>query len=139
MTISLDQADRIIEAVLRAASGNGPVTVVVTDAGGSPKAFKKQDGGYLLDFEIALGRAFASLALSPATSEQLAAFRERNPGFRVLVESIVLASKGRMAVEAGGARIVNADKVVVGAVGVAGLTPDECQKMAVEGLKSAGV
>ena len=73
MSITLDQADSLIAAVLASASGMGPITVVVTDAGGAPKAFKKQDGGYLLDFETALGRAFAALSLSPGTSEQLAA------------------------------------------------------------------
>lgn len=138
MSISLADADRIIDAVLNAASDKGTVTVVVTDTGGAPKAFKKQDGGYLLDFEIALGRAFAALSLSPGTSEQLAAFRDRNAGFRVLVESVIRASGGRMVVEAGGVRLADAGQLVVGAVGVAGLAPAECQKIAIEGAKSAG-
>lgn len=136
MSITLDQADSIIAAVL--AQGAGPMTVVVTDAGGAPKAFKKQDGAYLLDFEIALGRAFAALSLSPGSSEQLAAFRDRSPGFRVLVESVVKASNGRMAVEPGGLRIVDASKAVIGAVGVAGPEPTECQKIAAAGVKAAG-
>jgi len=138
MSITLDQAGSIIAAVLAAASGMGPVTVVVTDEGGAPKAFKKQDGGYLLDLEIAMGRAFAALSLSPGTSEQLAAFRDRSPGFRVLVESVVRASNGRMVVEPGGMRIVTAGKAAIGAVGVAGPEPDECQKIAAAGLKAAG-
>jgi uncharacterized protein GlcG (DUF336 family) len=138
MSISLAEADCIIEAVLKAAAGKGPVTVVVTDAGGAPKAFKKQDGAYLLDFEIALGRAFASLSLSPGTSEQLAAFRDRNPAFRVLVDGVIRASQGRMVVEAGGVRVSDAGQSVIGAVGVAGLTPAECQALAIEGAKSAG-
>lgn len=136
MSITLDQADSIIAAVLAQASA--PVTVVVTDAGGAPKAFKKQDGAYLLDFEIALGRAFAALALSPGSSEQLAAFRDRSPGFRVLVESVIKASNGRMVVEPGGLRIVDANKAVIGAVGVAGPDPMECQKIAADGVKTAG-
>ena len=138
MSLSLADADRIIAAVFDAASGKGPVTVVVADSGGAPKAFKKQDGAYLLDFEIALGRAFAALSLSPGTSEQLAAFRDRAPGFRVLVESVVKASHGRMLVEAGGLRITGADKTVIGAVGVAGPDPAECQKIAADGVKAAG-
>jgi uncharacterized protein GlcG (DUF336 family) len=138
MSITLDQADQIIAAVLAAASGKGPVTVVVTDEGGAPKALKKQDGASLLDFEIAAGRAFAALALSPATSEQLAAFRDRSPGFRVLVESVVRASKGRMVVEPGGMRIVDADKAVIGALGIAGPAPADCQALVAQGLKTAG-
>ena len=138
MSITLDQADKIIAAVLAAAAGRGAVTVVVTDEGGVPKAFKKQDGGYALDFEIALGRAFAALSLSPGTSEQLAAFRDRSPGFRVLVESVVRAANGRMVVEPGGVRIVDANKRVIGAVGVAGPAPAECQMLAGESLKVAG-
>lgn len=138
MSISLAEADRIIDAILGAASGQGPLTVVVTDAGGVPKAFKKQDGGYLLDFEIALGRAFAALSLSPGTSEQLAAFRDRNAGFRVLVESVIRASGGRLLVEAGGVRIADSAQRVIGAVGVAGLEPGLCQKAAIEGAKAAG-
>lgn len=138
MSITLDQADKIIGAVLAAAAGRGAVTVVVTDEGGVPKAFKKQDGGYLLDLEVAMGRAFAALSLSPGTSEQLAAFRDRSPGFRVLVESVVRAANGRMVVEPGGARIADADQRVIGAVGVAGPSPAECQGLAAEGLKIAG-
>lgn len=138
MSITLDQADSLIAAVLASASGMGPITVVVTDAGGAPKAFRKQDGGYLLDFETALGRAFAALSLSPGTSEQLAAFRDRSPGFRVLVESVVQASQGRMVVEAGGQRIVDGTKAVIGAVGIAGPDAAECQKIAGLGIKAAG-
>jgi len=138
MSITLDQADCIIAAVLEAATGMAPITVVVTDAGGAPKAFKKQDGAYLLDFEIAMGRAFAALSLSPTTSEQLAAFRDRSPGFRVLVESVVKASQGRMVVEPGGLRIMDANKAVIGAVGIAGPDPVECQKIAGAGVKAAG-
>lgn len=139
MTISLAEADRIIDAVLKAAAGRfGPLTVVVTDEGGAPKAFKKQDGGYLLDFELAFGRAFTALSLSPGTSAGLAAFRDRSPGFRVLVESVVQASAGRMVVEAGGVRISDASQTVIGAVGVAGVTPADCQAVAIEGLKAAG-
>ena len=139
MSITLAEADRIIDAILKAGAGKGPVTVVVTDAGGAPKAFKKQDGGYLLDFETALGRAFAALSLSPGTSEQLAAFRDRNPGFRVLVDSVIAASGGRMVVEAGGVRISDSGQRVIGAVGVAGPDPADCQKIAIEGAKAAGV
>jgi uncharacterized protein GlcG (DUF336 family) len=138
MSITLNQADRIIAAVFAAASDNGPVTVVITDAGGAPKAFKKQDGGSLLDFEIAAGRAFAALALSPVTSEQLAAFRDRSPGFRVLVESVARASQGRMLVEPGGLRIADGTGAVIGAVGVAGPDAADCQKIAAASVKAAG-
>jgi uncharacterized protein GlcG (DUF336 family) len=139
MSISLIEADRIIESVFKAAAGRfAPLTVVVTDAGGNPKAFKKQDGGYLLDLDLALGRAFAALSLSPGTSGGLAAFRDRSPGFRVLVESVIDASAGRMVVEPGGVRISDAGQIVIGAVGVAGAAPADCQAIAIEGLKAAG-
>ncbi len=139
MSITLAQADRIIEAVLAVAAGRfGPLTVVVTDEGGNPKAFKKQDGGYLLDFQQAFGCAFAALSLSPGTSHQLGAFRDLSPAFGVLVESVVQAAAGRMVVRPGGVRILDAQKVVIGAVGVAGETPENCQAAALDGLQSAG-
>ncbi len=139
MDITLAQADRIIDAVLSHAEGRFvPLTVVVTDAGGNPKAFKKQDGGYLLDFQQAFGCAFAALSLSPGTSHQLGAFRDRSPAFGVLVESVVQAAGGRMVVQPGGIRILDADKRVIGAVGVAGDSPENCQIAALEGLQAAG-
>ncbi len=139
MTITLAEADRVIAAVLSASSDSAePISVVVLDSGGTPKAFKKQDGGFLFDFELAFGRAFAALSLSPATSEQLAAFRDRAPGFRVLVESVVTASHGRIAVEPGGVRISGADKTALGAVGVSGPAPAECHANALAGTKAAG-
>ena len=68
--ITLKQAERIIDAIL--ARGRRlrcrPLSVVVTDLGASVKAFKKDDGSAMMRFEMALGKAYAALALRRSSS-----------------------------------------------------------------------
>ena len=64
-TITLSQADKIINAIIsRARELNcRPISAVVVEPGAIVKAFKKEDGSAMMRFEMAMGKAYAALAL----------------------------------------------------------------------------
>ena len=63
--ITLEQANRIIAAVLQRASEVQcrPISVLVVEPGCKVKAFQKEDGSSMIRFEMAFGKAYAALAL----------------------------------------------------------------------------
>src|SRR6516164_1182445 len=64
-TITLDQAERLIDAILArgAELDCRPLSVVVVEPGCKVKAFKKEDGSSMMRFEMACGKAYAALAM----------------------------------------------------------------------------
>jgi uncharacterized protein GlcG (DUF336 family) len=64
-TITLDQADRLIDAILARAGALDcrPISVIVVEPGCKVKAFKKEDGSSMIRFEMAYGKAYAALAM----------------------------------------------------------------------------
>src|SRR5438132_12759180 len=63
--ITLDQADRLIDAILKrgAELDCRPLSVIVVEPGCKVKAFKKEDGSSMIRFEMAYGKAYAALAM----------------------------------------------------------------------------
>ncbi len=63
--ITLDQADRLIDAILArgAELDCRPLSVIVVEPGCKVKAFKKEDGSSMIRFEMAYGKAYAALAM----------------------------------------------------------------------------
>ena len=63
--ITLEQANRIIEAIIKrgAELECRPLSVIVVEPGCVVKAFQKEDGSSMVRFEMAFGKAYASLAL----------------------------------------------------------------------------
>ncbi len=63
--ITLDQADRLIDAILErgAELDCRPLSVIVVEPGCKVKAFKKEDGSSMIRFEMAYGKAYAALAM----------------------------------------------------------------------------
>ena len=63
--ITLDQADRLIEAIFKrgAELDCRPLSVIVVEPGCKVKAFKKEDGASMIRFEMAFGKAYAALAM----------------------------------------------------------------------------
>jgi len=68
--ITLSQADKIIDAILARARELKcrPISVVVVEPGAIVKAFRKEDGSAMLRFEMAMGKAYAALALGRSSS-----------------------------------------------------------------------
>ena len=75
--ITLDQANRMIEAILKRGVELDcrPISVVVVEPGCVVKAFQKEDGASMVRFEMAYGKAYAALALG--RSSKLVRVRQR--------------------------------------------------------------
>lgn len=137
MMVKLEQANRVIEAIL--ARGRElkcrPLSVVVVEPGASVKAFQKEDDSSMLRFEMAYGKAYAALALGRSSS--LVRIRaEERPMF---MEYVIRASGDRIFPEGGGMLIRDNNGDVMGAVGVTGDTQERDEELAAHGIRVAGL
>ena len=135
--ITLEQSERIIDAVL--ARGRElncrPLAVAVTDPGAHVKAFKKEDDSAMMRFEMAMGKAYAALALRRSSS-LVRARNEEKPQF---MSYLINASGGKIFPEGGGRLIRNERGEVIGAVGVTGDTETRDEELAAHGIRAAGL
>jgi len=134
--ISLEQANAIIEGAFAHARQHNlrPLSIIVLDAGGRVKAFQKQDGSALLRFEIAYGKAFASLGLGRSSKLVLQKYREK-PKFMDNLEQL---SDGPLFLEGGGQLVLDEFGEVVGAVGITGDSNEMDDECAFAGIRAAG-
>ena len=135
--ITLDQANRIIAAVLKrgAETGCRPLSVVVVEPGCVVKAFQKEDGSSMVRFEMAYGKAYASLALG--RSSRLVRIRnEEKPAF---MHYLINATDDKIFPEGGGMLIRADNGAVIGAVGVTGDTEDRDEELAIHGIHAVGL
>ena len=135
--IKLDQANRIIEAILkRGAELNcRPLSAVVVEPGCVVKAFQKEDGSSMIRFEMAYGKAYAALALGRSSS----LVRLRNEEKPAFMRYLIAASGDKIFPEGGGRLIRDADGAVIGAVGVTGDTEEQDEELAAYGIRAAGL
>ena len=136
-SVTLEQAATIIDAILARARSLGcrPMAVVVTDQGSHATAFKKEDGSAMLRFEMAMGKAYAALALGRSSSLVRARAEERP----LFMSYLMNASEGKIFAEGGGMLIRDAGGAVIGAVGVTGDTQERDEELAAHGIRAAGL
>lgn len=136
-TVTLEQSDRIIDAILARARelDARPLSVAITDQGARLKAFKKEDGSAMMRFEMAFGKAYAALALGRSSS----LVRVRAEEKPLFVNYLVGASGGQLFAEGGGMLIRDARGEVIGAVGVTGETEARDEELAAHGIHAAGL
>src|SRR5215469_15549321 len=134
--LTLDQANRIIDAILRRAAEINcrPLSVIVVEPGCKVKAFQKEDGSSMIRFEMAYGKAYAALALGRSSK----LVRIRNEEKPVFMRYLLSATDDKIFPEGGGMLIRDASGNVVGAVGVTGDTEDRDEELAVHGIRAAG-
>jgi uncharacterized protein GlcG (DUF336 family) len=135
--LTLEQANRVIEAILRrgAELNCRPLSVIVVEPGCKVKAFQKEDGSSMIRFEMAYGKAYAALALG--RSSRLVRVRaEERP---IFMRYLMRASGEQIFPEGGGLQIRNLDGEVIGAVGVTGETEDRDEELAAHGIHAAGL
>ncbi|WP_322988479.1 heme-binding protein [Hoeflea sp.] len=111
-----------------------PLSVVVLDAGGHPKASQRQDGASMLRYEIASGKAYGALAVG-AGSRWLNAQAETRPHF---LEGLSAVSGGKIVAVPGGVLIRDRKGVIIGAVGITGDSSDNDEICAIAGVQAAG-
>jgi uncharacterized protein GlcG (DUF336 family) len=127
--ITLDQADRLIDAILKrgAELDCRPLSVLVVEPGCKIKAFKKEDGASMIRFEMAFGKAYAALAMVRA---------EEKP---IFMRYLLSATGDQIFPEGGGLQIRDAEGEVIGAVGVTGDTEDRDEELAAHGIRAIGL
>ena len=135
--ITLHQAERIIDAILTRGRELKlrPLSVVVVEPGCIVKAFKKEDGSAMMRFEMAFGKAYASLALG-RSSDLVRQRAEHRPMF---MDYMIGASAGKIFPEGGGHQIRDAEGEVIGAVGVTGDLQERDDELAAFGIRAAGL
>ena len=134
--LGLDAADRIISEALKLRAKHQilPIAVAVLDSGGTLVAFKREDGCGIMRYDIAFGKAWASLGMGMATRQ----IRDRlanRPSFQA---ALSVVSGGRFIPTPGGVLILNEKCVAIGAVGISGDASDKDEFCAIEAIKSAG-
>ena len=135
--ITLDQANRIIEAILKRGVELDcrPMSAVVVEPGCVVKAFQKEDGSSMIRFEMAYGKAYAALALG-RSSTLVRVRQEEKPDF---MRFLIAASDDKLFPEGGGMLIRDAHGEVIGAVGVTGDTQERDEELAAHGIRAAGL
>jgi uncharacterized protein GlcG (DUF336 family) len=100
-----------------------------------PKAFAAQDGTSLRRAEIAQGKAHGALAFGIG-SRALAKRASTTPQF---IAAVTHAVGGSLVPVPGGVLIRDADKQIIGAVGISGDNSDNDEAAAIAGITAAGL
>ena len=140
MALPLSQATTIVQATLAKGreTGCAPLAVAVLDAGGHLKAFAREDGAGILRPQIALGKAWGALGMGFG-SRSFAKRIAEQPGAPSFFNALAAMSEGRVVPVPGGVLIRDANREVIGAVGVTGDTSDKDEACALAGITAAGL
>jgi len=137
MSITLDQANRIIAAIIKRGQEINcrPLSVLVVEPGCKVKAFQKEDGSSMIRFEMAFGKAYAALAMG-RSSKLVKVRAEEKP---IFMRYLNAATGDQIFPEGGGLQILDQDVEFIGAVGVTGDTEDCDEELAAHGIRAAGL
>jgi uncharacterized protein GlcG (DUF336 family) len=135
--LGLKQANTIIEKAIERARAMKikPLAVVVLDDAGNVKAAQREDGASMFRFDVAQGKAWASVAMG-VSSRALAKRAKDNPNFFV---TLAATAKGKFLPQTGGVLIKSADGEILGAAGASGGTGEEDEEACVAGILAAGL
>jgi len=134
-TLSLKQANTIIDKTLERARAMKikPLAVVVLDDAGNVKAAQREDGASMFRFDVAQGKAWASVAMG-ASSRALAKRAKDNPNFFV---TLAATARGKFLPQTGGVLIKNEKGEILGAAGASGGTGEEDEEACIAGIQAA--
>ena len=137
MAITLDQANRIIDAALARSNEAGykPMAVVVLDDAGNIKAVQRQDGASMLRVEIATGKAWAAVGMGVASR----VLTQRAKDLPAFFNAIAASVPGRFIPQTGAVLIKDAGGKVIGAAGASGGSGDEDEAICIAGIHAAGL
>ena len=134
---TLKQANAIIDSAIAKAREMKikPLTVVVLDAGGNVVAAQREDNASMFRFDIALGKAWAAVAMG-CSSRALSKRAKDNPNFFL---SLASTAKGKFVSQIGAVLIKDAQGNILGAAGASGATGEEDEVCCVHGIEQAGL
>jgi uncharacterized protein GlcG (DUF336 family) len=134
--LTLVQAQHILTTALAHCRAHhfNPMAVVVVDARGAIRAAASEDNNSLMRWKIAFGKAAGCIAMGVG-SRKISTMAAERPHF--VAAATHLSHDGLIPV-AGGVLIRDADKKVIGAVGVSGDTSDNDEAAAIAGIQAAG-
>lgn len=135
-TITLDQAQAAVTASLaKAREISSPSSIAVIDDGRELLAFARMDGALLASPAISQAKAYTARSLNCDTRdvESLA-----QPGGALFGLHTAHMAVGRTLITFGGGVLITVDGEVVGAVGVAGGSPDQDHEIAAAGASAVG-
>src|SRR5687767_3180350 len=112
-----------------------PLGVVVVDDAGNVKASQREDGASMFRFDVALGKAYASVAMG-ASSRALAKRAKDNPNFFI---TLAATAQGKFLPQTGGVLIKSAEGEILGAAGASGGTGEEDEAACEHGIQQAGL
>ena len=137
MELTLAQANQIIAAALQRASeaGHQPMAVVVLDAAGHIKSAQRQEGASMFRFDIASGKAWASIAMGAASR----VLTQRAKDLPAFFGALASTGHGKFIPQTGAVLIKDAGGRVIGAAGASGGTGDEDEAICIAGIQAAGL
>jgi uncharacterized protein GlcG (DUF336 family) len=135
--LTLEQANTIVSKAIERARERDfrPLSVVVLDESGNLKAMQREDGASMFRFDIATGKAWASVAMD-ASSRVLAQRAQQNPNFFI---TLAATADGKFLPQTGGVLIRNAAGDILGAAGASGASGEEDEAAVVYGIEQAGL
>ena len=138
--LTLSEASAILIGALARAreAGCAPLAVAVLDDGGHLKAFAREDGAGILRPQIAFGKAWGALGMGVGT-RALARRLADNPQQHPFFTALNAMSDGRVVPVPGGVLVRNAERTVIGAVGISGDVSDKDEACALAGIAAAGL
>ena len=133
--ITLKQANTIIEKAFAKAREMKikPLVVVVLDQGGHIVSAQREDGASMFRMDIALGKAWASVAMG-SSSKALGKRARDNPNFFL---ALAATANGKFVPHTGGVLIKDAQGAIIGAAGGSGGTGEEDEVCCVAGIEAA--
>jgi uncharacterized protein GlcG (DUF336 family) len=137
--LSLQQANRIIEAVLQAARERDmpPLAVAILDTGAHLKALQREDGVSFLRVQIAQAKAWGALAMA-CNTDQLAERYTQGVQQQGFIDALNAMTGGKIIPLPGGVLVRDGNGAILGAVGAAGGVSEEDQACVHEAIKAAG-
>ena len=136
-TLTLAQANKIVEVALAKAREMKikPLAVAVLDQSGHVKSLQREDGASMFRFDVALGKAWASVAMG-ASSRALLKRAKDNPNFFI---TLAATAQGKFLPQTGGVLIRDASGRILGAAGASGGTGEEDETACAHGIEQAGL
>ena len=135
--LTLALATQIIDAALAEGRKRNllPLTIVVLDAGGHAVALKREDGSSLIRPQLAAAKAWGTLGMGFG-SRELARRAQAHP---VFFNTLIELSSGNMVPAPGGVLIRDAERAILGAIGISGDVSDADEACALAGIEAAGL